>query len=203
MAAHDSPASENSTLFVVAVACSAGGLVALRRFVSLLPGRLPAAVVLLQHLSPDHPSHLLPLLQPSTSMPVKEARRGAVLREGVVYVATPNRHVLIEPGPVLGTSFAERVQFVRPSANVLFESLAVTCGDHAIAVVLTGSGSDGAAGIRRVKARGGTVIAQDEATSQHFGMPHAAIETGCVDLILPLDDIPPAISHLLSESKRQ
>src|SRR5438445_13354378 len=93
----------------------------------------------------------------------------------------------------------ELVNYVRPSADLLFESVAAGSGDRAIAVVLTGSGHDGAMGVTAIKQRGGTVIAQDEASSEFFGMPSAAITTGAVDFVLPLDEIAPKLVALMEE----
>jgi two-component system chemotaxis response regulator CheB len=89
------------------------------------------------------------------------------------------------------------VRFLRPSADLLFESLAQTYRKRAIAVVLTGAGKDGAAGVVAVKRMGGVVIAQDRGTSEFFGMPGAAIESGCADYVLPLDEIPARLDVLV------
>jgi two-component system chemotaxis response regulator CheB len=86
---------------------------------------------------------------------------------------------------------------VRPSADLLFESVAASFKDRALAVMLTGTGSDGATGVEAIKKMGGTVIAQDEGTSEFFGMPGAAIQTGVVDFVLPLKDIGPALTKLI------
>ena len=103
----------------------------------------------------------------------------------------PNRHLLVNPdGISLSLSQSELVHFVRPSADLLFESVAASY-DRAIAV-LTGTGSDGTMGVEAIKKMNGTVIAQDRETSEFFGMPSAAIHSGCVDFILPLNEIPPA-----------
>jgi len=96
----------------------------------------------------------------------------------------------------------ELVNFVRPSADLLFESVAAAYGERAIAVVLTGAGKDGSMGVTAIKKRGGTVIVQDEATSEFFGMPSAAIRTGTVDFVLSLDEIPAALITLLAGEVR-
>jgi two-component system chemotaxis response regulator CheB len=98
----------------------------------------------------------------------------------------------------LSLSQSELVHFVRPSADLLFESTAASYKDRAIAVVLSGSGSDGSMGVRAIKKMGGTVIAQDEKTSQFYGMPGAAVLTGSVDFVLPLDEIPSALATLVA-----
>jgi two-component system chemotaxis response regulator CheB len=109
----------------------------------------------------------------------------------------PNRHLLVNPNGTLSLSQSELVHFVRPSADLLFESVAASYKDRAIAVVLTGTGSDGAMGVRAIKKMSGTVIAQDERTSEFFGMPGAAIQSGNVDVILPLDEIAAALVTLV------
>ena len=116
---------------------------------------------------------------------------------GRVFIAPPNRHLLVNSDATISLSQSELVHFVRPSADLLFESVAASYKDRAIAVVLTGSGSDGSMGVRAIKKMGGTVIVQDEKTSEFFGMPGAAIQTGSVDFILPLAEISPALVTLV------
>jgi two-component system chemotaxis response regulator CheB len=178
---------------VVGVAASAGGLRALSTLVSCLPAEFPAPVVVVQHLDPRHPSLMAAILGRATRLMVKEAQEGEGLRAGVVYLAPPDRHLLVNANATLSLSRTELVHFVRPSADLLFESLAASFKDRALAVVLTGSGTDGALGLHAIKKMGGRVIAQDEQTSEFFGMPDAAIRTGVVDMILPLDQIAPAM----------
>jgi two-component system chemotaxis response regulator CheB len=182
---------------VVALASSAGGLNALTKILSNLPEDFPAAIVVVQHLAPRHRSLMADILSRRTPLPVKEAREGDRLRPGAVFIAPPDRHLLVNPDGSLSLSQAEMVHFVRPSADLLFESVAASFRDHALAVVLTGMGSDGTTGLRAVKKVGGTVIAQDEASSEFFGMPHAAIHTGQVDFVLPLGEITPALVKLV------
>ncbi|GAA2436604.1 hypothetical protein GCM10010388_26300 [Streptomyces mauvecolor] len=136
------------------------------------------------------------------SLPVKLAEDGEHAEPGVVYVAPPDRHLLVGPEGTLSLSRSELVHFLRPSADLLFESVAGAYGPRAIACVLTGTGSDGAMGVDAVKSRGGTVIAQDPATAEFKGMPEAAVGTGAVDFVLPLEEIATVIRGLV-ETERQ
>lgn len=182
---------------IVALAASAGGLHALSQVLAAIPGNFPAAIVVVQHLDPRHRSLMADILSKRTSLTVKQAQEGDVLVAGTAYIAPPNRHLLVNGDGTLSLSQSELVHFVRPSADLLFESTAASYKDRAIAVVLSGSGSDGAMGVRAVKKMGGTVIAQDENTSQFYGMPGAAVQTGSVDFVLPLDEIPSALVTLV------
>jgi two-component system chemotaxis response regulator CheB len=186
---------------VVAMASSAGGLTALSRVLSELPEGFPASVVLVQHLDPRHNSLLAHVLSRRTRLPVRQVTDRERLEPGTVLVAPPDQHVLVGDQGVLSLTHSELVHFLRPSADLMFESLAAAFGERAIAVVLTGTGVDGATGITAVKERGGTVIAQDEATSEFFGMPGAAIRTGCVDFVLGLDEIAPALVTLVMKGR--
>jgi two-component system, chemotaxis family, protein-glutamate methylesterase/glutaminase len=182
---------------IVALASSAGGLSALSEVLSTLPESFPAPIAVVQHLDPRHRSLMAKILSGRTMLSVKEAEEGDRLRPGVVYVAPPDRHLLINPGGTISLTQSEMVHFVRPSADLLFESVAASFKDRAIAVVLTGSGSDGKMGVMAIKKMGGTVIAQDEATSEFFGMPGSAIQSGNVDFILPLGEIASALVTLV------
>jgi two-component system chemotaxis response regulator CheB len=182
---------------IVAIAASAGGISALQTLLVALPANFPAPVLVVQHLDPRHRSLLADILSRHCSLPVVEAGDGDALAAGRVYIAPPNQHLLVSGDGTLTLTQSGLVHFVRPSADLLFESLAGSHGDQVIAVVLTGTGADGSKGVQSVKKMGGTVIAQDEASSEFFGMPGAAIATGDVDLVLPLVDIAPALVTLL------
>ena len=136
-----------------------------------------------------------------TPLQVKQAQGGEALEPGVVYVAPPDNHLLVDAGGTLSLSHSELVHFVRPSADLLFESVAASYGDRAIAVVLTGAGRDGAMGVEAVKKMGGATIVQDEETAEHAGMPSAAIATRRVDFVLQLDEIAPALVTLVMGEK--
>jgi two-component system, chemotaxis family, protein-glutamate methylesterase/glutaminase len=182
---------------IVALAASAGGLKALTDVLAALPAEFPAALVVVQHLDPRHRSLMAEILGKRTKLQVKEAREGDQLQPGQALVAPPNRHLLVNPDGTVSLSQSELVHFVRPSADLLFESTAASFRERAIAVVLSGSGRDGSMGVRAIKKMGGTVIVQDEKTSQFFGMPDAAQQTGMADFILPLQEIAPALQTLV------
>ena len=191
-----SPEPQWTPARLVAIAASAGGIHAIGVVLSTLPSDLPAPVVIVQHLAPRHPSHMAAIMSRQTQLDVRQARDGEVLRNGVVYIAPPDRHLLVNTDGSVTLADTELVHFLRPSADLLFESAAAACGPGLVAVVLSGTGEDGAMGIRAVKKMGGAVIVQDETSAEFAGMPHAAIATGIADRVLELSGIGPAIAAL-------
>lgn len=191
----------NTAYDIVAVATSLGGLRALSQILSAWPASFPAAIVVVQHLHPHYRSWLAQILSRRTTLPVKQAEEADRLHPGAVYIAPPNKHLLVNDDGTLTLSDTARVHFCRPAANNLFESVATSFKERAIAVVLTGLDSDGATGVQAIKQMGGTVIAQDEATSKAFSMPKAAFDIGCVDLVLPLNEIASALVSLAVAEK--
>jgi two-component system chemotaxis response regulator CheB len=183
---------------VVALAASAGGVEALGDVLAALPADFPAAIVVVQHRTAQGPFELPQVLGRRTALRVEQAREGTTLRPATVFVAPPDRHLLVNPDGTLSLSGAEKVNFVRPSADRLFESLAASFGERAVAVVLTGANSDGSAGVPVIKARGGLVIAQDAATAAAPWMPRSAVETGAVDFIVPLHGIAARLGALVA-----
>jgi two-component system chemotaxis response regulator CheB len=188
---------QSASFDVVALAASAGGLAALSQVLAGLPADFPAAIVIVQHLDPRHRSLMADILSRRTHLIVKQAEEGDRLQPGIVFIAPPDRHLLVNQDGSLSLSQSELVHFVRPSADLLFESIAASYKESAIAVVLTGTGSDGAMGVQAIKKMGGTVIVQDRQSAEFFGMPGAAIQTGDVDFVLPLDEISPALVTLV------
>ena len=182
---------------IVGLVSSAGGIAALNAVLSRLPVDFPVPVLVVQHLDPRHRSLLAQVLGRRTALGVGEAEAGERIRAGRIYVAAPDRHLLINKDGTISLTETELVHFTRPSADLLFESMAAAYGPRAIAVVLSGTGSDGSMGVTAIKKRGGTVIAPDEASSEFFGMPSAAIRTGMVDFVLDLDEIGTAILTLV------
>jgi two-component system chemotaxis response regulator CheB len=196
-----SPSPQRSNKVVV-IGSSAGGVAALTALLEVLPPEFPAAILLVQHLSPLHPSQLTEILSRRTELPVLPAVEGMELQPGTVYVAPPDRHLLIVPDRRISLTSTPTVHYTRPAIDVLFQSAASQFGAATIAVVLSGTGKDGATGVTAVKHEGGTVIAQDEATSEFFGMPRSAIETGMVDYVLPLRAIPSLLVELVMGEER-
>lgn len=182
---------------VVATASSAGGVYAMMRLLAALPDDLPVPVLAVQHLDRRHETVIADVLQRRSSLTVKLATEGERIKPGTVYVAPPDRHLLVDESGVLSLSSSELVHFLRPSADLLFESVAGAFGDRAIACVLTGTGSDGAMGVTAVHDRGGTVIVQDPETADFPGMPQAAVGTGSADFVLPLEEIAGVILGLV------
>ncbi|MTJ11001.1 chemotaxis protein CheB [Anabaena sp. UHCC 0204] len=187
-----------SNFDVVALAASAGGLAALIEVLANLPADFRAAIVVVQHLDPNHPSLMADILNRRISLKVKQAKEGDILTPGVVYLAPPDNHLLVNSDGNISLSQSERVHFLRPAADLLFESVAASYKKRAIAIVLTGTGQDGSMGVVAVKKMGGTVIVQDEKTAEFTGMPSAAINTGDVDFILPLKEIAPTLVTLIT-----
>lgn len=183
---------------IVAFAASAGGVFALTEILGKLPGDFPAIIVVVQHLDPRHRSLMPQIFGRRSNLPVYQAVDGMHVEPGNVYLAPPDRHLLINRDGSVSLTQTELVNFVRPSADLLFESVAAAYGERAIAVVLTGAGKDGSMGVSAIKKKGGTVIVQDEATSEFFGMPSAAIRTGTVDFVLSIDEIPGALLTLVA-----
>ncbi|XHX80803.1 MAG: chemotaxis protein CheB [Stenomitos frigidus ULC029] len=192
----------NAAFDLVAMAASAGGLQALSQVLSELPAEFPAAIVVVQHLAPDHKSLMVDILSRRVVMAVQQARQGDRLCPGTIYLAPPDYHTLVAPDGTLALSQSPLVHFVRPAADRLFESVATSYGKRAIAVVLTGTGKDGAAGTQAIQQQGGLVMVQDEATAEFFGMPGAAIQTGIVEWVLPLTEIAPKLIALVSGQGR-
>lgn len=183
---------------VVAIGTSAGGLAALTGVLSQLPSDIPVSILVVQHLDPKHRSLMVELLQKHCRLKIKTAEDGEPMEQSVAYIAPPNRHLLLADGK-LSLSSSAFVHFSRPSIDLLFESVAASLEDKVIGVLLTGAGTDGAMGIKAIKEKGGTTIAQDPNTAEHSSMPATAIATGMVDFVLPLPEIAPAIITLITK----
>ena len=170
--------------FVVGIGASAGGLEALSQLVAHLPRDLGIPCVVVQHSSPTYRSMLVQLLARETVLDVVEVVDGTIPLPNTIYV-TPATHNVVLRGNALRLVALEEGVVPRPSINTLFASLAEAKGEDAIGVILSGTGSDGALGIRDIKAGGGLTFAQEPESAKYNGMPQSAIDTDCVDWILP------------------
>lgn len=185
----------------IAIGASAGGIEALHVVVEGLPSDLDVAVLIVQHLDRRHDSILAALLGRHAVLPVKQAMHGEAILAGTVYVGPPDRHLLATRGRI-ELSESKLVHFTRPAVDRLFECVAREYDRHAIGVILTGSGTDGATGIRAIKGMGGATVVQDPSTARHASMPKAACATGCVDRVVPLHSIAGVLVEMLAAGVR-
>lgn len=174
--------SSREPIAVVGVAASTGGPAAVFRFLQTLPRHLDVPVLVVQHIAEGFVPGLVRWLASATVLPVCTAEDGDKLAGGTVYVAPDGHHLGVGDG-VIRLSDAPKVGGFRPSADVLFRSLADSYGSGATAVVLTGMGIDGVDGARAVRAAGGLVLSQDEGSSVVFGMPRAVADAGLADAV--------------------
>ncbi|MFO7597883.1 MAG: chemotaxis response regulator protein-glutamate methylesterase [Desulfocurvibacter africanus] len=188
---------------IVAIGVSTGGPPAVQKVLSSLPVDFPAAVLIAQHMPPAFTGPFAKRLDNVCAISVKEAEDGEPLKPGTVYIAPGGKHlkitqrgtkldVVVSPDPA-GALY-------KPSVNVLISSVAETLGRRALGVILTGMGNDGLEGIRELKARGGRVLAQNDATCVVYGMPKAIVDAGLADRILGIDEMGPAIISSLYEN---
>lgn len=173
---------------IVVVGASRGGVEALRAILPALAGTSPLPLVVAQHRGKDEPELLAQHLSRATSLPVADALDKEPLVRGRVYLAPADYHLLVERGH-LALSTEAPVRNARPSIDVLFESAAEAYGPGVLAVVLTGANDDGAAGLRRVKERGGFALVQDPAGAASRAMPDAAIAAAPADRVVPVAEI--------------
>ncbi|MGC1955283.1 MAG: chemotaxis protein CheB [Gammaproteobacteria bacterium] len=187
-------------LVIVGIGASAGGLEALRGLLSGLPTDVNIAYVIAQHLHPTHRSMLIDLLRSHTKLEVVEAKNREPVCAGRVYVTPPGRNVSIANGRMKLTKTSREVG-PKPSVDQFFTALAENVGERAVGIILSGTGSDGALGVRAIKAHGGFTMAQAIESAKFHGMPHAAINTGDVDLVLPPHRIGPELRDLLKHPR--
>ena len=178
------------TYELVVVGASWGGLHAVGRLLEALPDELDVPIAVAQHRGSDaRTTSLAGLLESASTRTVRDVTDKEPIERGVVYLAPPDYHLLVERGH-FALSTEPRVNYARPSVDVLFESAADAYGPALIGIVLTGANEDGAAGLARIKEAGGVAIVQDPETAERGRMPQAAIEATHVDVVLPLDEIP-------------
>lgn len=199
----EKPTKNSKSLFIIGIGASAGGLEALQDFLSNLPTNLSnVAIIIAQHMSPTHKSMLVQLLSRETRLQVSEALHGEVIEENKVYITPPDKDIAI-----VGNSIELRRTIMptgpKPCVDVLFNSMASNIGSRSIGVILSGTGTDGAAGMKALKEAGAITIAQEPQTAKYNGMPLAAIETGAVDMVLPPDKMGEEIRESLLHPGQQ
>lgn len=190
--------------WVVAIGVSCGGPPTLAQMLPAFPSDFPP-ILITQHMPPEFTPSFAKHLDAVCAMNVREAADGDVPEPGTVLVAPGHSHLkLVRCGINLSVQLdtGPKVSGHRPSADVMFESAARTCGPRAVGVILTGMGSDGAAGLQFMSRAGSWTIAQDEETCVVYGMPKAAMATGCIDHQVSLDNIPQTIARLMQKGQR-
>ncbi len=181
---------------VVVIGASTGGPQALVEVLSNLPRNIPASILLVQHMPKQFTKSFAERLNSLSEIEVKEAENGDEIIEGRALLAPGDYHMLVNSSKVI-LDDGPKINSVRPAVDPTMISAAQSYGKNVVGVILTGMGNDGAYGIKIIKEKGGITIAQDESTSVVFGMPKAAIATGCVDKVLPLHEIANEIITIL------
>jgi two-component system chemotaxis response regulator CheB len=173
----------------IVIGVSSGGLKALKIIFSALPSGFPIPIIVVQHIGPRSENSWIKLLNDSCSIPIKEADEKEKVGTGNIYIAPSNYHLLIEKDRTFSLTIDERVNFARPSIDVLFESAAEAYKEKLIGIILTGANNDGTKGVKRIKECGGIVIIQDPETAESSYMPASAIAAVQPDYIQALDQI--------------
>lgn len=183
--------------WLVIIGSSTGGPKALPEVLSRLPANLPAAVLIVQHMPEGFTRSFAERLNWVSPLEVKEAEEGEEMKQGKVYLAQGNKHLILD-GKRLRLDDGPKVNYVRPAIDVLMKSAAPIYGPRTIGVILTGMGSDGAEGMKCIKRNGGKTIAQSEETCVVYGMPKAVVESGAADRVVPLEEIAQTITVMIS-----
>lgn len=187
---------------MIVIAASTGGPAAVTRVVAGLPKDFPAAVFLVLHMPATFTKQFTLQLAEVSALPVKEAETNETPQPGTIYLCPGSHHLRLSLGGKISLDSGARIDGYRPCADVALETIAAYARALTVGVVMTGMGNDAAKGAKAVKAAGGYVIAQDEATSMIFGMPAEAIQAGAVDEVLALDNISAAIEKRVTKLSR-
>lgn len=182
---------------LIAIASSTGGPKALSLLLSALPEDFPYPIIIAQHISDDFVSGMAHWLNDISKLTVRIAEEGEIPVKGTAYLCPSEKHTKINSGKKIAFKNRGQEDIYFPSCNVLLSSAAEVYGTDSIGIILTGMGNDGVIGMKKIKEAGGITIAQDEKTSVVFGMPKVAIESGCIDKVLPIQDISKAIMGLI------
>lgn len=180
----------------IVIGVSAGGMKALDKVLVNLPADYALPVIIVQHMNPVSDDFLPRYLNEKCQINVKQADEKEKVLPGIVYIAPPNYHLLVEDDETFSLSIDKPVNYARPSIDVLFETAADVYGKGLIGVILTGASSDGSNGLKKIKDSGGLTVAQDPETAESATMPLAAIKATQVDYILPLEEVGPFLCRL-------
>jgi two-component system, chemotaxis family, CheB/CheR fusion protein len=191
-------ADQTSNVCIVGIGASAGGIESLREFFDAVPAETGLAFVVIQHLSPNQPSQMAALLSKCTRMKVVQAEDGATIAANHVYTIPPGKFIFTKEGKLYTTDPIQS-DGLRMPIDFFFRSLAKDQGENAVAVLFSGSGSDGTLGIREIHGLAGLVLVQDPKTAQFDSMIEHALATGMVDYALPVRDIPPALLRYVDQ----
>ena len=183
----------------IVIGVSSGGMEALSVIIPALPSTFFLPVIIVQHISPYSDNYMTRYLNDICKVTVKEVDEKEKILPGFVYTAPPDYHVLVEDDETFSLSVEDRVNYARPSIDVLFESAADVYGPTLVGVILTGANNDGSLGMRRIKERGGLAIVQNPETAEVGEMPKAAISAAPVDHILHLEEIGPFLVEIGSQ----
>ena len=173
----------------IVIGSSAGGLNALKIIFSALDKNFKIPIIVVQHISPHSDNYITTYLDKNSRVNVKEAEEKEAIKEGNIYFAPPNFHLLIERDKTFSLSTEERVNYARPSIDILFETAVYAYGKHLAGIILTGANHDGANGMRLIKQYGGLTIVQDPKNAEVDTMPTCAINATQIDHILSLKEI--------------
>ena len=184
----------------VVIGVSAGGPDVLHSILSALPAYFPVPIIIVQHTSPHSENYIVVYLDNVSALSVKEAEEKKVIMPGNIYFAPPNYHLLIETDFTFSFSVEAKVNFSRPSVDVLFDTAVDAYGKALIGIILTGANKDGSMGLNKIKTAGGLTIVQSPDTALARAMPEAAIAGTAVDHILPPDGIGSFLCQLFGES---
>ncbi len=180
----------------IVIGVSSGGMITLNTILRHLPSDFALSIIIVQHQHPESDDFIAKFLDDRCSLTVKQADEKESILPGVIYIAPPNYHLLVEEDKTLSLSTNKRVHYARPSIDILFESAADVFGEKLVGIILTGANEDGSHGIRKIKESGGLTIVQDPDTAEVDTMPKAAIASTKIDYILPLEKIGPFICTL-------
>ncbi|WP_299827078.1 chemotaxis protein CheB [uncultured Roseobacter sp.] len=193
--------ADTEELTIIGIGSSAGGLEAIRELVATLPTDLQVAYVVVQHMSPHHKSLMTELVARQTSLVVRDVVNGSVPEPNVIYVTPPKTDVVYEKGKLNLVDPSHEVASPKPSVDRFLLSLADEHGEKSMAIILSGTGTDGAYGVQAIREAGGITIAQDTESAKYDGMPMAAMQTGCVDLVLRPFEIGTHLQKILTSPR--